>query len=87
MFQASLNQFSSTVGDSNLIPVTSLDENKKFNVLNIVFEKSKGRFLWHKSIYKTTNYMLHDLLSKPDNHFEKDIDVRITTDNYKCNSK
>ena len=79
MFQAALNNFPVFIGNSHSLPVTSLEDNNKFNVLNLVVEETARNYIWHKTSYKPANYLLHDLLVESDDNFEKSINVIIQT--------
>ena len=76
MFEASINQLSSLIGDNKLLPVKSLDKNDSYKVLNIVIEHSVRRFFWHQPKYEPVKYSLHDLISPPNETFEKEIEVQ-----------
>ena len=61
MFEAAVTKFAKTVGDDVLLPVPSLTDGDKCNVLNLVVKKNR-RWFWQSPKYEPTGFTLQDIL-------------------------
>ena len=61
MFEAAVTKFAKAVGDNVLIPVPSLTDADKCDVLNVVVKKNR-RWFWQSPKYEPSTYKLHNIL-------------------------
>ena len=65
MFEAAVSKFVKSVGEESLIAVPSLDQAEQCRPLHVIIKKNR-RWIWQRAKYEPSQFMLHDVLTRPE---------------------